>query len=69
MLNPVNFISKFFKSGNKRELDRIQKIVEKVNKLEEETIKLKDIDFPKKTEELKIKLKNGKSLDLSLIHI
>ena len=63
MLNPVNFISKFFKSGNKRELDRIQKIVEKVNKLEEETIKLKDIDFPKKTEELKIKLKNGKSLD------
>ena len=63
MLNPVNFISKFFKSGNKRELDRIQKIVEKVNKLEAETIKLEDEDFPKKTEELKIKLKNGKSLD------
>ena len=63
MLNPVNFISKFFKSGNKRELDRVQKIVEKVNKLEEEAIKLKDEDFPKKTEELKIKLKNGKSLD------
>ncbi len=66
MLNPVNFISKFFKSGNKRELDRIQKIVEKVNKLEEEAIKLKDIDFPKKTEELKIKLRNGKSLDTIL---
>tara|TARA_B100000700_G_scaffold4484_1_gene5108 strand:- start:21220 stop:23739 length:2520 start_codon:yes stop_codon:yes gene_type:complete len=63
MLNPVNFISKFFKSGNKRELDRIQKIVEKVNKLEEEAIKLEDLDFPKKTEELKTKLKNGKSLD------
>ncbi len=63
MLNPVNFISKFFKSGNKRELDRIQKIVEKVNKLEEEAIKLEDVDFPKKTEELKAKLKKGKSLD------
>ena len=39
MINPVKFISKFFKSGNQKELDRIQKIVEKVNKLEEEIAK------------------------------
>ncbi len=63
MLNPVKFISKFFKSGNKRELDKIQIVVEKVNKLEEEVAKLKDEDFPKKTEEFKIKIKNGESLN------
>ena len=28
MLNPLNIISKFIKSGNQKELDRIQKIVE-----------------------------------------
>ena len=49
MLNPVKFISKFFRSTNQRELDRIQKIVEKVNKCEESIIKLKDEDFPKKS--------------------
>ena len=31
MINPVKFISKFFKSNNQKELDRIHKIVEKVN--------------------------------------
>ena len=34
MLNPLNFISKFIKSGNKKELDRISKIVDRVNFLE-----------------------------------
>ena len=29
MLNPLNFISKFIKSNNQKELDRIAKIVEK----------------------------------------
>ena len=28
MLNPLNFISKFIKSSNQKELDRLKKIVE-----------------------------------------
>ena len=31
MLNPLNFLSKFIKSSNQKELDRIAKIVERVN--------------------------------------
>ena len=38
MLNPLSFISKFIKSGNQKELDRLDKIVQKINSLEE-TIK------------------------------
>ena len=37
MLNPLNFISKFIKSSNQRELDKIAKIVKKINSLEEAT--------------------------------
>ena len=48
MLNPVKLISKLFKSNNQRELDKIHKIVEKVNNFEEKIIKLKDEHFPKK---------------------
>ena len=33
MLNPLNFLSKFIKSSNQKELDRISIIVEKVNSL------------------------------------
>ena len=58
MLNPFNFITKFIKSSNQKELDRITKIVDKINLLEENTKKLKDDEFPKKTIELKSKLKN-----------
>ena len=36
MLNPLNFFSKLIKSNNQRELDRIAKIVNKINSLEEE---------------------------------
>ena len=35
MFNPLNLISKFIKSSNQKELDRITKIVEKINSLEE----------------------------------
>ena len=34
MLNPLNFISKFIRSSNKKELDRISKIVNQINLLE-----------------------------------
>ena len=45
MLNPFNFISKFIKSGNQKELDRITKIVSKINSLEEDIKKLDDNDL------------------------
>ena len=48
MLNPFGFISKFIKSNNQRELDRVAKIVTKINDLEETVKKLKDEDFQKK---------------------
>ena len=63
MFNPLNLITKFIKSSNQKELDRIGIIVEKINSHEEQFIKLSDADFPKKTVEFKNQLKNGKSLD------
>ena len=63
MLNPLSFFSKIIKSSNQRELDRISKIVSKINELEETTKNLSDSDFPKKTLEFKKILKNGKNLD------
>ena len=63
MLNPLNIITKFIKSGNQKELDRIQKVVIKINELENYTSKLEDKNFPEKTNELIINLKKGKSLD------
>jgi len=63
MLNPLSFISKFIKSSNQKELDRLQKIVKQVNAYEEHMIKLEDKEFPKKTEELKKKIKEDSALD------
>ena len=48
MFNPLSFITKYIKSSNQKELDRIGKIVNKINLLEETFIKLDDKDFPKK---------------------
>ena len=42
MFNPLNFLSKFVKSGNHRELDRINKITKKINDLEDQIKKLED---------------------------
>ena len=63
MLNPLNFISKFIKSSNQKELDRINKTVQKINHLEDTIKVLKDKDFPEKTKELKNRIKNGESLN------
>ena len=63
MLNPLNFISKFIKSSNQRELDRMGEIVKKINSFESDIRNLNDSDFPKKTVELKKKVKNGKTLN------
>ena len=66
MLNPLNFISKFIKSSNQKELDRIAKIVEKVNSFECTIGDIIDEDFPKKTAELKKKLRDGANIDTLL---
>ncbi len=63
MFNPLKFISKFIKSGNQKELDRIGKIVNQIDLFEENVKKLEDVEFPKKTLELKKKLDNGQSLN------
>ena len=63
MLNPLNFISKFIKSSNQRELERIEKIVSKINLLENSMKNYKDDDFPKKTQEFKEKIKKGTTLE------
>ena len=63
MFNPLNFITKFIKSSNQKELDRIGKIVNTINSLEDKFKKLDDLDFPKKTLEFKEQIKQGKTLD------
>src|SRR5210317_1616933 len=63
MFNPLNLITKFIKSSNQKELDRIGKIVKTINLLEDEFKKLDDLDFPKKTQEYKEQIKQGKTLD------
>ena len=63
MLNPLNLISRFIKSSNQRELDKIQKVIEKINALENEISTLEDLDFPKKTEEFIDKIQNGATLN------
>ena len=63
MFNSLNFISKFIKSHNQRELDRIGKIVSKINLLENNFKDISKEDFPKKTVEFKKQIKEGKKLD------
>jgi preprotein translocase subunit SecA len=63
MFNPLNLITKFIKSSNQKELDRIGKIVKTINSLEDEFKKLDDLDFPEKTQEYKEQIKQGKTLD------
>ena len=63
MLNPLTLISKIFKSSNQKELDKLAKILNKINKFEDSFSKLEDSEFSKKTLVLKEDLKNGKSID------
>ena len=63
MLNPLNFISKLVKSSNQKELDKLKKIVEKVNSLEERFLKIDDSEFPKVTIKLKNEIKEKKNMD------
>ncbi len=63
MLNPLNIISKFIKSGNQKELERIQKIVKEINLKESKVSKFKDNEFPLRTNEFISRLNEGKKLD------
>ncbi len=63
MLNPLNIISKFIKSGNQKELDRIQKIVEEINLKESNVSKFEDNEFPLRTNEFISRLKEGEKLN------
>jgi len=66
MLNPLNFLSKLIKSSNQKELDRIGKIVEKVNSFEDKIKVLSNEDFPKKTLELKNQISQGADINTLL---
>jgi len=61
----LNIFSKLL-DLNAREVDRLNKIVIKINDFDAKFKKLKLNDFPKKTEELKKRLEDGETLDLIL---
>ena len=63
MFNPLNLISKLIKSPNEKELDRLRRILVKINELEPKFANLKDVDFPIKTNEFKKRIKKGETLD------
>ena len=63
MLNPLKILSKFIKSHNQKQLDKLQTILDKVNNFESEISKINDADFPQKTSDLKEKLKENPNLD------
>ena len=63
MFNPINLISKIFKSNNQNELDRIQKIVKNINFFEKNLKSLEAVEFPKKTNEFIEQVKKGKKLE------
>ena len=63
MINPLKFVSRIFKSSNQRELERLKKITENINTLEKEVEKMEDGEFPKKTNDLKERLKKGEDIN------
>ena len=63
MFNPLNLISKFIKTPNQKELDRLSKIVLRINELEPKFTNLEDKDFPIKTKEFKERIIKGETLD------
>src|SRR3972149_11865439 len=61
----LNLLSKFFDT-NEREIKKLLPIVDEINALESRVKKLKDSDFPKKTEDLKKRVEKGESIFLVL---
>ena len=63
MLNPLKILSKFIKSHNQKQLDKLRVILDKVNNFENEISKINDADFPKKTQKLKESLAKDPNID------
>ncbi len=63
MLNPLKILSKFIKSHNQKQLDKLQVILDKVNNFENEISKISDTDFPKRTQKLKESLAKDPNID------
>ena len=63
MINPLNILGSLFKSPNKKEIDRISKIVKNINSFESEISKLSESELKNKTNELVAKIKNGTDLN------
>jgi len=59
----LGLIKKIIGDTNERELKRLSKITETVNRLEETMVKLSDAELKNKTVEFKERLQNGSSLD------
>ena len=59
MLNPLNLISKIFKSSNQKELDKLTKLVTNINKFESQFSNINDNEFSKKPLNLSRNLKKG----------
>ena len=62
----MKFFAKLFGSKNEREIKRIRKIVDHINGFEEQLSTLTDEALKQKTEDFKIQLKDGESLDTIL---
>ena len=63
MLNPLKILSKFIKSHNQKQLDKLQVILDEVNNFENEISKINDTDFPKRTQKLKENLAKDPNID------
>ena len=61
----LNILGKFFDS-NEKEIQKLSPVVSEINSFENKIKKLKDKDFPKKTEEFKKRIKDGEPLELIL---
>lgn len=61
----LNFITKLFDSNDK-EINKLLPVVAEVNSFEKKLEKLKDSDFPKKTQELKSRIEKGENIYLVL---
>src|SRR3972149_7551256 len=58
----LGIFSKFL-DVNRREVEKLERIVEKINSFDSKIKKLKDKDFPKKTQEFKERLAKGETLE------
>ena len=66
MLNPLSFFSKIFKSNNEIELNKIRKVVNRINDLEKDFVNLDENQLKLRTKKLIDEVKKHKDLNLIL---